>query len=68
MQIDVTGVCVMCCLLTKSKVSMMSLCSTAAHDCPTGLSKGRYCDQERSILLVLVDCMNAPSKFVLTPL
>ena len=32
----------MCCLLSKPKVSMTSLCSTAAPDCLTGHSKGRY--------------------------
>ena len=44
----------MCCLLSKPKVSMTSLCLTAALDCHTGQSKGRYREQEHSILLVLV--------------
>ena len=34
------GVWVMCCLLSKPKVSMTSLCSTTAPDCCTGHSKG----------------------------
>ena len=47
-------VCVTCCLLIKPKVSMMSLCSTAAPDCCTGQSKGRYSEQYHSILVVVV--------------
>ena len=35
-------VCVICCLLSKPKVRMTSLCSTEAPDCRTGQSKGRY--------------------------
>ena len=34
------GVWVMCCLLSKPKVSVTSLCSTTALDCCTGHSKG----------------------------
>ena len=30
----------------------LKLCSTAAPDCRTGQNKGRYCEQERSFLLV----------------
>ena len=30
----------------------LKLCSTAAPDCWTGQNKGRYCEQERSFLLV----------------
>ena len=51
------GVCATCCLLSKSKASMMSLCSKAAPNCHTGQIKGRYWERERSILLVLVDYM-----------
>ena len=50
------GLCAMCCLLSKPKVSMTSLCSTAAPNC-RGQSKGKYRKQERSILLVLVGHM-----------
>ena len=41
----------MCCLLSKPKVTR----STAAPDCRTGQSKGRNCERERSILLIIVD-------------
>ena len=46
--------CASCCFLSKPKVTMTSLCSTAAPDCRTGQSIGRYGKQESSILLVLV--------------
>ena len=49
------GVCVTLCLLCKSKMFLTSLCLTVALHCHTGQNKGRYCKQERSILLVLVD-------------
>ena len=44
----------MCCLLSKPKVTMTSLCSTADPDYHTSQSKGRYRKRERSILFGLV--------------
>ena len=40
--------------LVNPKVSMTTLCSTAAPDCGTNQSKGRYRKQERSILVVVL--------------
>ena len=59
----------MCCLLSKPKVSMtsLSLCSTAALDCHTGQSKGRYRERERSILLVLVALIHVTSCDTFSP-
>ena len=59
------GVCATCCLLNKPKVSMMSLCSTAAPDCHTGQSKGRYHKRECSVPVVVINvaclnCLKAP--------
>ena len=42
------GVCALCCLPSKPKVSLTSLCSKVAPDCHTDQSKDRYCKQERS--------------------
>ena len=55
-QRDVTyiGVWATCCLLSKPKVTMTSLCSTAAFDCHTSQGNGRYRKWERSILVVVV--------------
>ena len=59
------GVCATCCLLNKPKVSMMSLCSTAAPDCHTGQSKGRYHKRECSVPVIVINvaclnCLKAP--------
>ena len=39
---------------SKPKVTMTSLCLTAAPDCCNGQSKGRYGKRERSILVIVV--------------
>ena len=48
------GVCVTRPVVCKPKVSMTLLCSTAAPDCRTCQSKGRYCVRARSIPVVAV--------------
>ena len=61
------GVCAMCCLLSKPKVSMTPLCLTAAPKCRTSQSKGRNSKWECSILDVVVG-KNRVNKLVsLTP-
>ena len=56
------GVCATRLVVCKPKVSMTSLCSTAAPNCHTGQSKGRYCMCARSILLILVGEYESPTK------
>ena len=41
-------------------VSVTSLCSTVAPDCRTGKSKGRYCKQDCSIPVVVIEWVPCP--------